>query len=58
MQQYAEEWQQLCAKAAVEQDPEKLNELVRRINELLEVKENRLRENSSQRSSTPEPLGK
>ncbi len=33
---------QLCAQAAVEQDPKKLMELVHEINELLEQKERRL----------------
>ena len=31
-------WQQLCALAAVEQDPQKLLELVREIDRLLEEK--------------------
>jgi len=37
-----ERWMQLCAQAAVEQDPDKLTELVNQINELLEEKERRL----------------
>jgi hypothetical protein len=37
-----ERWMELCAQAAVEQDPEKLMELVREINNLLEEKERRL----------------
>jgi hypothetical protein len=37
-----ERWMELCAQAAVEQDPTKLMELVREINELLEAKERRL----------------
>jgi len=37
-----ERWMVLCAQAAVEQDPEKLMELVREINDLLEEKERRL----------------
>ena len=36
------EWQQLCQQAATEQDPEKLLDLVKRINFLLEQKEQRL----------------
>ena len=37
-----ERWMELCAQAAVEQDPAKLMELVREINSLLEEKERRL----------------
>ena len=37
-------WMSLCAQAAVEQDPVRLLELVKRINELLEEKEKRLNE--------------
>ncbi|MGA9355830.1 MAG: hypothetical protein WBV46_19240 [Terriglobales bacterium] len=37
-----ERWMQLCAQAAVEQDPQKLIELVQEINALLEEKERRL----------------
>jgi hypothetical protein len=33
-----ERWRQLCAQAAVEQDPKKLLELVKEINRLLEIK--------------------
>jgi hypothetical protein len=37
-----EKWMELCAQAAVEQDPEKMLDLVREINRLLEEKEERL----------------
>lgn len=37
-----ERWMELCAQAATEQDPERLMELVREINALLEEKEQRL----------------
>jgi hypothetical protein len=37
-----ERWRLLCEKAANEQDPEKLIELIREINDLLEEKQNRL----------------
>ena len=37
-----ERWLKLCAQAAAEQDGEKLLELVKQINELLEEKERRL----------------
>lgn len=40
------EWQRLCQQAASEQDPEKLLALVKRINFLLEQKEQRLLEHS------------
>ena len=36
-------WMELCEKAAIEQDPEKLMVLVKQINDLLEAKERRLR---------------
>ena len=38
-----EQWMLLCEQAANEQDPEKLHDLVREINRLLEEKENRLK---------------
>ena len=34
-----ERWRQLCAEAAVEQDPQKLMELVKEINRLLDLKQ-------------------
>jgi hypothetical protein len=37
-----ERWRQLCAQAAVEQDPQKLMELVREISRLLDEKQGRL----------------
>jgi hypothetical protein len=40
--QGAERWRELCAQAAVEQDPQRLMELIREINRLLEEKEQRL----------------
>lgn len=40
-----ERWMELCSKAAVEQDPQKLMELVREIERLLAEKEARLKEN-------------
>jgi hypothetical protein len=39
-------WMQLCERAASEQDPDKLMELVREINRLLEEKERRLKNTS------------
>jgi hypothetical protein len=38
-----ERWKVLCEQAAVEQDPAKLHELVKEINDLLEAKEARLK---------------
>jgi hypothetical protein len=37
-----EEWMELCAQAAAEQDPERLLLLVQRINDMLEAKQARL----------------
>jgi hypothetical protein len=37
-----ERWRELCLQAAVEHDTEKLIQLIREINELLEAKERRL----------------
>lgn len=37
------DWQGLCRQAAVEQDPDRLLQLTRRINEILLEKEERLR---------------
>ena len=37
-----ERWRKLCEQAAEEQDPNRLMELVREINQLLESKEERL----------------
>ena len=39
----AELWRKLCEQAAVEQDPDKLLELAREINRLLDEKEARLK---------------
>jgi hypothetical protein len=37
-----ERWQELCARATTEQDPQKLLELISEINEILQEKEKRL----------------
>jgi len=42
MREHTERWMELCAQAAVEQDPERLMQLVSEILELLEAKERRL----------------
>jgi hypothetical protein len=46
-------WEDLCAKAAVEQDPEKLMELVKEINRLLDEKDKRLK---AQRGQKPDGI--
>jgi len=38
-----ERWKELCEQASKEQDPKKLHELIREINDLLETKEARLK---------------
>lgn len=43
MEANQQEWKQLCERAAKEQDPEKLMELIAQINQLLEAKERRLK---------------
>jgi hypothetical protein len=51
-----ERWRQLCAEAAVEQDPQKLMELVKEINRLLDLKQQRGRpepEESTQEQGKP-----
>ncbi|MGC1906011.1 MAG: hypothetical protein WA715_19490 [Candidatus Acidiferrum sp.] len=42
MQEKTERWKQLCEQAAVEQDPQRLLELTRGINNLLLGKQRRL----------------
>ncbi len=42
-----ERWMELCELATTEQDPRKMLELVKQINELLEAKENRLKRKPS-----------
>jgi hypothetical protein len=42
MQEKTERWKQLCQQAAVEQDPQRLLELTREINDLLVGKQRRL----------------
>jgi hypothetical protein len=40
-----ERWKELCELASKEQDPAKLHELIKEINDLLEAKEARLKGN-------------
>jgi hypothetical protein len=42
MRETEERWKELCARAAEEQDPEKLRELVHEINGLLSQKQQRI----------------
>jgi len=42
MGQHLEEWKELCQQVAVEQNPERLVDLIHRINDLLEAKRRRL----------------
>ena len=39
-----ERWRKLCEQAAIEQDPQKLLQLIEEIDRLLEVKEERLQQ--------------
>jgi hypothetical protein len=39
-------WMELCQQASVEEDPEKMMELIREINRLLDDKEERLKRES------------
>ena len=43
VQENKERWKMLCEKAAVEQDPVKLRELVKEISDLLESKQKRVK---------------
>ncbi len=52
MQDKTELWKELCAQAAVEQDPKKLAELVQQINDLLEAKRQRLNGVSEDKGQT------
>jgi hypothetical protein len=49
-----ERWRQLCAEAAVEQDPQKLMELVKEINRLLDLKQQRGRPDHKDESTQEE----
>ena len=44
-----EKWMILCEQAAEEQDPQKLQDLVQQINDLLEAKERRLGKDTTPR---------
>jgi hypothetical protein len=53
MKEHTEEWKNLCEQAAVEQDPVKLHQLIKQINDLLEAKEARLKGAPSNQSKEP-----
>jgi len=48
-----EEWERLCRWAADEQDGTKLMGLIERINQLLEAKEDRLKQQRQGKAATP-----
>ena len=47
-------WMHLCEQAAVEQDPDKLMDLIKQINQLLEEKERRLKGNLKSPNGDPD----
>jgi hypothetical protein len=47
-----EDWMYFCEQAAVEQDPDKLLQLVQKINQMLEEKENRLKRKDESEGSS------
>jgi hypothetical protein len=51
MRENEERWKQLCELAAKEQDPQKLLELTREINNLLLFKQKRLRGDANNKST-------
>jgi hypothetical protein len=56
-EQKKERWRELCELAAVEQDPQRLHELVREILRILEAKEQRSQQPSSSTDSMTETAG-
>jgi hypothetical protein len=55
MRENTERWMELAKLAATEQDPIKMLELVREINELLEKKQKRLDGEGSEKQMSPYP---
>jgi hypothetical protein len=53
MRNQTERWKLLCEQASVEQDPVKMLELIREINELLEQKRVRLNETKDKNCIAP-----
>ena len=56
-EQKKELWHELCEQAAVQQDLQKLHELVREIIHILEAKEQRSQPPSSSTDSNTQPAG-
>ena len=56
-EQKKELWRELREQAAVQQDPQKLHELVREIIRILEAKEQRSQQPSSNTDSKTQPAG-
>jgi hypothetical protein len=54
MKEHSEEWKNLCEQAAVEQDPQELLDLTKKINDLLLNKQHRLEENSPHKAKKPD----
>ena len=50
-----EDWQELCKQAAVEQDPDRLLDLTRRINDILLAREEKLRKTPESLRKSPKP---
>jgi hypothetical protein len=50
-----ERWKELCEQASKEQDPVKLHQLIKEINDLLEAKEARLKRSSITPTSPSNP---
>jgi hypothetical protein len=50
-----ERWMYFCEQAAVEQDPDKLLQLVEKINQMLEEKESRLQRVQEEHRTPPGP---
>jgi hypothetical protein len=51
MREHEEEWKELCRQASMEQDPQKLLELTKRINELLLGKQRRLEQPNEEKKA-------
>ena len=51
-------WEQFCEQAAVEQDPEKLIQLVKEINRMLEERETSLKRREEKKSNEISPSHK
>jgi hypothetical protein len=56
-EQKKERWRELCEQAAIEQDPEKLHELVKEIVRVLEAKEQGFQQRRSSSDSTTQTAG-